>query len=58
MDAVAHGPKVSEAITNLNRSAEQLVRFSPTDARWEIFDRRVAQLIKAVLAESKGAAND
>lgn len=48
---VEHGPKVERAIANLNRAAEGLVRHQPNDARWEHFDRRVAELISAVKAE-------
>ena len=56
-DAPDYGSKVNTAIANLNRAAEQLVRFQPNDARWELFDRRVAQLIDAVQRQAEGATN-
>ena len=51
-DVAQHGPKVNDAVAKLNRAAEQLVRFTPNDARWELFDRRVEQLIAAVKQEA------
>lgn len=50
-----YSAKVVKAIANLNRAAEQLIRFEPNDARWELFDRRVAELINAVRAETPNA---
>jgi hypothetical protein len=46
-----NGPKVTKAIANLNRAVEQLVRFDAVEARWEVFDRRVAELVAAVKGE-------